>query len=81
MSSLPTFIFPEIIPTLQSPTNASFSGDIFTCTTVDCRINLTLEPFFSSGFAMKDYICAFGTGEVLMIDSDCNPNTFYYTAS
>lgn len=71
-------IFPEILPTIQSPTNAIFSWEIFICTTSDCRINITLESFFSSGFSMKDFTCLFGTGEILLSDSDCNPNTVYY---
>jgi hypothetical protein len=73
--------FPDIVLTLQSPTNATLSGEVFTCTTYDCRINLTLEPIFSSGYAMKDYVCLFGTGWVRVIDIDCNPNTIYYTHS
>jgi hypothetical protein len=74
-------LFPEIIPTIQSPTNASFSWDIFTCTSSDCRINITLEPIFSSGFAMRDYSCSFGTGDFFIPDSDCNPNTLYFSSS
>ncbi len=72
-------LFPEIIPMIQSPTNATLSGEIFVCTTTDCRINITLEPIFSSGFAMRDYSCAFGTWEILTLDSDCNPNTIYFS--
>lgn len=30
---------------------------------------------------MKDFLCYFGTGEVLMLDTDCNPNTLYFSAS
>ena len=74
-------IFPLIFPTLQSPTNATFSGDIFICTTLDCRINLTLESIFSSGLLMRDFLCYFGTGEILTLDTDCNPNTFYFSSS
>lgn len=74
-------IFPSIIPTLQSPTNATFSGDIFFCISSDCRINLTLEPIFSSGFAMKDFSCYFGTGVFMTFDADCNPNTLYLSSS
>ena len=74
-------IFPMIISTLQSPTNATLSGELFTCTSNDCRINLTLEPIFSSEFLMKDFLCYFGTSEVLTLDTDCNPNTLYFSAS
>lgn len=30
---------------------------------------------------MRDYFCAFGTGDILETDSDCNPTTVYYTSS
>jgi hypothetical protein len=30
---------------------------------------------------MKDFSCYFGTGETLIVDSDCNPNTFYLSSS
>ena len=30
---------------------------------------------------MKDFLCYFGTGEVLTLDTDCNPNTLYISAS
>ena len=73
--------FPDIILTLQSPTNATLSWEIFTCLTPDCRVNLTLEPIFSSGYAMRDYQCYFGTGETLTLDDDCNPNTIYFSTS
>lgn len=76
-----SFLFPEIIPTLQSPTNATLSWESFACTTIDCRINLTIEPIFSSGFAMREYQCYFSTGDILVFDTDCNPNTIYYTHS
>jgi hypothetical protein len=30
---------------------------------------------------MRDYICSFGTGDTLVTDADCNPNTFYLSSS
>jgi len=30
---------------------------------------------------MKDFLCYFGTSEVLTLDTDCNPNTLYFSAS
>jgi hypothetical protein len=74
-------VFPDIIPNLQSPTNATFSWEIFTCTSIDCRINLILESIFASGFLMRDFSCYFATGAQMILDSDCNPMTFYYTSS
>jgi hypothetical protein len=74
-------IFPEIIPILQSPTNATLSGEIFTCNDRECRINLTLEPLFSSGISMGNFLCSFGTGGLLTVDTHCNPNTYYFSAS
>lgn len=44
-------------------------------------MNLTLERMFSSGYSMRDYICSFGTGDTLVTDADCNPNTFYLSSS
>ncbi len=75
------FLFPEIIPVLQSPTNASLSGSTFTCSgsNLPCRINLTLEPLFIGWFPMRDYICEVWTGGVILID--CNPNTLYFVST
>ncbi len=73
--------FPPIIPSLQSPTNALFSSGVFICHVIDCRINLTLEPVFSTWFLMKDFSCFFGTWEILALDADCNPNTYYFPSS
>lgn len=73
--------FWEILPTLQSPTNALFSSWIFTCTQLDCKINITLEPLFQSGISQKNYTCFFGTGWELVPDNDCNPNTYYFLSS
>lgn len=75
------FSFPDILPSLQSPTNATFSWEIFTCTSAECRINIALDTMFSSGYQMRDYICLFGTGESIYPDADCNPNTIYFTSS
>ncbi len=73
--------FPELIPTLQSPSNATFSGGIFSCDpkNLPCRINLTLEPIFTGSFLSKNYTCRItsGTG----IYDSCNPNTIYFTES
>ena len=76
-----TFLFPEIIPILQSPTNASLSGNTFICigSNLPCRINLTLEPIFTGWLLMRDYICEVGTGTTVLID--CNPNTLHFTSS
>lgn len=30
---------------------------------------------------MRDYVCAFGTGDILEADADCNPTTVYYSSS
>ena len=30
---------------------------------------------------MKDYFCYFGTGEILELDTDCNPSTYYFSSS
>ncbi len=30
---------------------------------------------------MKDYSCYFGTGDTLTLDTDCNPNTYYFLSS
>jgi hypothetical protein len=73
--------FPEILPHLQSPTNATFASWAFECMDQTCRINITLDSLFSSGYSMKDYFCYFWTGEVLMLDTDCNPTTYYFTSS
>ncbi len=73
--------FPEIFPTLQSPTNASYFSGEFLCDTSPCRINMTFTHMFSSGFSLHDYTCHFGTGELLSIDTDCNPDTYYFTSS
>ncbi len=75
------FRFPEIVPTLQSPTNATLSWDTFTCSMSECRINITLEPLFSSGFLMREYLCYFSTGWELTPDTDCNPTTWYPSRS
>lgn len=75
------FRFPEIVPALQSPTNATLSWDTFTCSMSECRINITLEPLFSSGFLMREYLCYFSTGWELTPDSDCNPTTWYPSRS
>ncbi|NRH21280.1 lamin tail domain-containing protein [Candidatus Gracilibacteria bacterium] len=67
--------FPEIIPTFQSYTNATFTGNILTCTTGPCRLNFTLEPIFTGSFQSKDYTCKieYGTG----IYNTCNPSQLY----
>ncbi len=75
------FLFPEIIPILQSPTNASLSGSVFLCvgSNLPCRINLTLETLFTGWLLIRDYICEVGTGTLSLID--CNPNTLYFVSS
>lgn len=67
--------FPEIIPTFQSYTNATFTGNILTCTTGPCRLNFTLEPIFTGSFQSKDYTCKieYWTG----IYNTCNPSQLY----
>ncbi len=72
-------VFPEIVLTLQSPTNAIFSSGSFSCVESTCRINITIEPIFASGFSMRDVRCFFGASGALLEDSDCNPNTLYYS--
>ncbi len=81
ISSWSSIDFPEILPHLQSPTNATFASWAFECMDQACRINITLDSLFSSGYSMKDYFCYFWTGEVLMLDTDCNPTTYYFTSS
>lgn len=81
ISSWSSIDFPEIFPYLQSPTNALFASWAFECMESSCRINITLDPLFSSGYSMKDYFCYFWTGEVLLLDTDCNPTTYYFTSS
>lgn len=44
-----------------------------------CRINITIEPIFASGFSMRDVRCFFGASGALLEDSDCNPSTLYYS--
>ncbi len=71
-------LFPEIIPTLQQPTNAIFSWGIFDCTGHDpCRINMTLDPIFTGAFLAKNYTCEVitDTGSIM----SCNPNTLYFS--
>jgi hypothetical protein len=80
-SQIPPIIFPDIVPVLQSPTNAIFSSWGFECNESICRINITLEPIFSSGYSMKDYSCYFWTGDSVSLDADCNPNTYYFLSS
>lgn len=78
--SITGILFPEILPTIQSPTNALFNSWYFDCQNLDpCRINITFDPIFSSGFNARDYICEVitVTGSLL----DCNPNTLYYSMS
>lgn len=67
--------FPEIIPTFQSYTNTTFSGNILSCTTSPCRLNFTLDPIFTGSFESKDYTCQiqYGTG----IYNTCNPSQLY----
>lgn len=70
-------IFPDIFPTLQSPSNAVFSGGFFDCTSQSpCRINPTFEPIFTTGFVSKNYVCEVitQTGS----QNTCNPNTLYF---
>lgn len=73
-----TVIFPEIIPTLQHPSNAIFSSWFFDCTNQNpCRINVTFDPIFTGGYLSKNYICTLITETGSSIG--CNPNTFYFS--
>lgn len=74
--------FPEIFPTLQSPTNAQFQSWAFLCTVETCRINVTFVPAFQSGFLLKDYTCFFKIGNnPFFEESDCNPNTLSFESA
>ncbi len=79
--SLSWVSFPELIPILQSPSNAIFSGGVFSCDpkNLPCRINLTLESLFTGSFLPKNYTCRIisWTGTY----DSCNPNTLYYVES
>lgn len=69
--------FPDIFPTLQSPTNAVFSGGYFDCRDLDiCRINPTFDPIFTGSFLIKNYICEVITQTGML--TTCNPNTLYF---
>lgn len=73
-------IFPSIIPTIQSPTNASFSGGIFLCDRVSlCRINLDFESIFSGGILSRDFSCRIESGTGVL--TTCNPATLYFSSS
>lgn len=78
---VPIIHFPGIFPTLQSPTNASFFSGAFLCDTSPCRINLTFTTMFSSGYTLGDFACYIGTGWLLSLEADCNPDTYYFTSS
>ncbi|MDD2693372.1 MAG: lamin tail domain-containing protein [Candidatus Gracilibacteria bacterium] len=71
--------FPDIIPTFQNYTNATFSGNLLTCTTSPCRVNFTLEPIFTGSFIEKDYTCqiSYGTENY----DTCNPPQLYLTGT
>ncbi len=72
--------FPDIVPTLQFPTNAIFSWSTFDCTgLMPCRINITLDPIFSGGILEKNFKCEFRIGTGSMVT--CNPNTMYFSGS
>ena len=68
--------FPEIIPTIQNPTNAVFSWGFFDCSNQNpCRINVTFDPIFTGSYLAKDYSCTITTETGSSVD--CNPNTLY----
>lgn len=71
---------PDIVPTIQSPSNSTFSGSSIICSDASiCRVNLTLEPLFASGFTQSDFECLISTGWLSILD--CNPNTLYWNTS
>ncbi len=72
------WIFPDIFPTLQQPTNALFSWGIFDCTGQSpCRINVTFDPIFTGWLLARDYICEVITDSGSI--GTCNPNTLYFS--
>lgn len=70
---------PNLVLTLQSPTNATLSAETFICRNSDCRINLTIASTFTGSYKISDFSCYFGTWETLDLDSDCNPGTYYFS--
>ncbi len=77
-SIMSNIIYPDIIPTIQFPTNAIFSGSIFDCSNnLPCRINITFDPIFTGWLLMKDYICEVITESGS--STTCNPNTLYFS--
>ena len=74
-------LFPEILPVLQSPTNAILSGSAFLCdqSNLPCRINFTLDPIFSGAYQKSKYLCQISTWWLII--SNCNPATFYFLST
>ena len=71
-------LFPEIIPSIQNPTNATFASWFFDCTNQDpCRINVTFDPIFTGSFQAKNYTCTVITESGSI--ASCNPNTLYFS--
>lgn len=71
MPSLTGVIFPQVFPTIQRYTSAVYESGSFICRVRDCRINLTFEPIFSSGFRMSDFNCRVTYASE--VRDDCNP--------
>ena len=71
-------LFPEIISTIQHPTNAVFSGGNWYCATGQiCRINITFDPIFTGSYLSKNFSCEIITETGSL--PTCNPNTFYFS--
>lgn len=71
-------LFPEIFPTIQSPTNAVFGSGFFDCGDQNpCRINVNFEAIFIGSFLEKNYNCQIMTATGTF--STCNPSTMYFS--